>query len=103
IKDVVRIGKSIADVASLSEQAQGFNDILGKYFEEQSIGFSEWLDWLDIAIDFLGVTLLGPRFRIKAVSAHLKGFLVAEHNRGELIHRYAVRKMRDQADTIEGS
>jgi hypothetical protein len=102
-KDVVRIGKSVADTASLSEQAQGFNDILSNYFAEQPVSFTEWLDWLDIAIDFFGTTLLSPKFAIKGPTMALKGVTLASHSQAELIHRYAVRKLRDEADTIEGS
>ncbi|MBA7550420.1 hypothetical protein ES705_42934 [subsurface metagenome] len=101
-KDLVRIGKSIADVSTLSEQAHGFNDILSNYFSEEAVSFSEWLEWLDIAIDFFGAVLLGPKFSIKAVPVHLKGFLVPGTSQEELVHRYAVRKLRDEADTIEG-
>ncbi|MBA7550348.1 hypothetical protein ES705_42860 [subsurface metagenome] len=102
-KDLVRIGKSIADVSTLSEQAHGFNDILSNYFSEEAVSFSEWLEWLDIAIDFFGAVLLGPRFSINPAPVRLKGFLVPGTSQEELVHRYAVRKLRDEADTIEGS
>lgn len=102
VKDMVRIGKSLADVSSLSENARGFNDILSNYFSEQPIAFSEWLDWLDIAIDFFGVALLGPQFAIRGVAPGIRGFMLPGTSQEELILQYAARKLRDEADTIEG-
>lgn len=40
-KDLVRIGKKLADTTSLSEQAHGFNDILSNFFAEESVSFTE--------------------------------------------------------------
>lgn len=101
--DMVRIGKSLADVTTLPEQARGFNDILSNFFAEEAVSFSEWMDWLDIAIDFFGAVLLGPQFLIKGAAHKIRGFALPALSEEELIHRYAVRKLRDEAVTIEES
>ena len=101
VKDMVRIGKSLADVSTLSENARGFNDILSNYFSEEAVSFSEWMDWLDIAIDFFGVVFLGPQFAIRGVAPAIKGWALPESSSEEIIQRYAVAKLRKTATTIE--
>lgn len=101
-KDLVRVGKGLADTTSLSAQARGFNEILSNYFSEQAVGFSEWLDWLAIGINFFGTTLVSPRFRIRGSAERLKGWQLVKMSQAELVLRYAARLLRDEADTIEG-
>lgn len=103
IADMVRIGKSLANITTLPENARGFNDILDNYFSEESVSFAEWLDWLDIAIDFFGTVLMSPRFKIKGPQVAPRGFLIPLESQEDLVARYAVRKLRDAATTIEGS
>lgn len=103
LKDMVRIGKGLADVSTLSEQATGFNEILSEYFAEQTVSFSEWMDWLEIGIEFFGTVLLGPQFRIFGKAPAIRGFTLPESSAEELIHRFAIGKLRATATTIEES
>jgi len=104
-RDSDRIQMAVAATAELEPLIRGNHAAFWEFLANAFLGKSDWFNWIDLQTELLGQVFLSPSYQVSprgfGGGGATGGWDTAPWPPSEEVLRYAVRKLRYEADIIE--